>query len=638
MAIQNRRGNYEDFVPSKMLPGEFAVVQNGDPNSTDGKAVYMAFQTGDVKRLATYNELQTEVSNAAEEIAQDITDDFEQQITPLVNSASQSASNASASATQAQNIVNSAVADIQAAGTTQVAAVQAKGDEVLDSIPADYTDLSDDVTALKADLNRTGELLSDGFSPLIYDTVHNEYVGIPDGAFISYNGYTRSGYIEVQPSETIYYYTSVQSAYNIFYDENHQKIKNQIMYTGTLSDGSDRYMYAPDNAKYFAFSNTDAGFEDTKIWRNPQIIDDSSSVGNKTLSSGKIRSLAQGEPKIIFPSECYAVVGSEFNIYYENVLVCDDINNYSVCPFIYPYTNITYDVFSDRLRIVPTDSMVGTYTVRFTIKKKNQEVFAESIYKKSITLHIIPKSALTGKNVIFIGDSLTNAGYYPYEIQEVLSESGVTSLGTRISTPWIGNVQKSINHEGRGGWSAMDYTSLQSSDGVPNAFWNPSTSAFDFSYYMTQQGYPRPDIVFLNLGTNGVEQPDNTVTAIKGMIASIHAYDSTIPVLVSLITPPATQDGFTYASHGSFALKFEIYQRKLNERYIAEFDGVMTNVYVSPVYFNLDRYHDFNTQQFPVSARNPELVTLQTNNIHPSQYGYYKFADVYWAMIQHLLG
>ena len=83
MAIQNRRGNYEDFVPSKMLPGEFAVVQNGDPNSTDGKAVYMAFQTGDVKRLATYNELQNEVSKATEEIADEVAADFEERITPL---------------------------------------------------------------------------------------------------------------------------------------------------------------------------------------------------------------------------------------------------------------------------------------------------------------------------------------------------------------------------------------------------------------------------------------------------------------------------------------------------------------------------------------------------------------------------
>ena len=168
MAIQNRRGNYEDFVPSKMLPGEFAVVQNGDPNATDGKAVYMAFQAGDVKRLATYNELQTEVSNAAEEIAQDITDDFEQQITPLVNSASQSASNASASATQAQNIVDSAVSTIQTAGATQVTAVQTKGTEVLDSIPADYSDLSDDVSELKSAFNNLGLSVVDGAINITY--------------------------------------------------------------------------------------------------------------------------------------------------------------------------------------------------------------------------------------------------------------------------------------------------------------------------------------------------------------------------------------------------------------------------------------------------------------------------------------
>ena len=31
MAIQLRRGAYTNFNPSKLLPGEFAVVQNNDP-------------------------------------------------------------------------------------------------------------------------------------------------------------------------------------------------------------------------------------------------------------------------------------------------------------------------------------------------------------------------------------------------------------------------------------------------------------------------------------------------------------------------------------------------------------------------------------------------------------------------------
>ena len=57
MAIQNRRGDYSDFDPAKMVPGEFAVVQNGDPDGTDGEAVYIAFQAGKVKRLATHDEV-----------------------------------------------------------------------------------------------------------------------------------------------------------------------------------------------------------------------------------------------------------------------------------------------------------------------------------------------------------------------------------------------------------------------------------------------------------------------------------------------------------------------------------------------------------------------------------------------------
>ena len=57
MAIQNRRGAYGNFDPTKMKPGEFAIVQSGDPNSTDGKAVYICTTTGVVRRLVSELEL-----------------------------------------------------------------------------------------------------------------------------------------------------------------------------------------------------------------------------------------------------------------------------------------------------------------------------------------------------------------------------------------------------------------------------------------------------------------------------------------------------------------------------------------------------------------------------------------------------
>lgn len=55
--IQNRRGGYVDFDPTKLLPGEFAIVQVDDPNTPNGHAIYIAITSGNVVRLATADEI-----------------------------------------------------------------------------------------------------------------------------------------------------------------------------------------------------------------------------------------------------------------------------------------------------------------------------------------------------------------------------------------------------------------------------------------------------------------------------------------------------------------------------------------------------------------------------------------------------
>lgn len=72
MAIQNRRGNYADFDPTKMVAGEFAVVQNGDPNGTDGEAIYIAPKAGKAKRLATADEMRNLIYSELEKIIEDL--------------------------------------------------------------------------------------------------------------------------------------------------------------------------------------------------------------------------------------------------------------------------------------------------------------------------------------------------------------------------------------------------------------------------------------------------------------------------------------------------------------------------------------------------------------------------------------
>ena len=67
MAIQTRRGTYNDFDPEKLLPGEWATVQSDDPASADGKSMYMCFAPGEVKRMATYEDMVQNIDSAVEE-------------------------------------------------------------------------------------------------------------------------------------------------------------------------------------------------------------------------------------------------------------------------------------------------------------------------------------------------------------------------------------------------------------------------------------------------------------------------------------------------------------------------------------------------------------------------------------------
>lgn len=103
MAIQNRRGVYSKFDPTKMLSGEFAIVQSGDPNSTSGRALYVCIEPGVVKRVADYEDLQDLVADVAEGYIQDF-DDAVDAVTELIPAT-----------TQAKNDANDAAAAANAA-------------------------------------------------------------------------------------------------------------------------------------------------------------------------------------------------------------------------------------------------------------------------------------------------------------------------------------------------------------------------------------------------------------------------------------------------------------------------------------------------------------------------------------------
>lgn len=114
MAIQTRRGIYDDFDPAKMLPGELATVTSGDPGANDGRSVYACFAAGDVKRMATYEDMQENISQAT----QDVQEDFTAQLTQKISQADTAIS-------QAQTAISEANTAAQGANEAKQEALEA---------------------------------------------------------------------------------------------------------------------------------------------------------------------------------------------------------------------------------------------------------------------------------------------------------------------------------------------------------------------------------------------------------------------------------------------------------------------------------------------------------------------------------
>lgn len=104
MAIQSRRGAYGDFDPNKMLPGEWASVLKDDPKAQDGKAVYMCFSAGDVKRMATYEDMKNNIQEATAEIIEQA----KEEVTEDTKAAKESAAQAESSAKTAKEKASAA--------------------------------------------------------------------------------------------------------------------------------------------------------------------------------------------------------------------------------------------------------------------------------------------------------------------------------------------------------------------------------------------------------------------------------------------------------------------------------------------------------------------------------------------------
>lgn len=307
---------------------------------------------------------------------------------------------------------------------------------------------------------------------------------------------------------------------------------------------------------------------------------------------------------VAIPPVVRVLTGGEFSIYYANVISRQ--NAIFWCSSVSGLTTRRYD---DHLSV--TANAAGTYPLQWKVYSSGYSLLASG----TCTIIAVDNKAVTALALV-IGDStVTQGGYICEKLLSCFSAAGgaLTLLGTRGTAP--------AKHEGRAGWKASDYCTKAADGTYTNPFYD---NGFDFSHYMTTQGYTGVGVVVIQLGINDIFYAGldsfsaaETIGYMDAMVTSILAYDSSIKVIVDLLTPPNGNTSVFTEKYGTSQIDF-VYRLntiRLSNALMEHFAG-NASVVVSPNNCVLNPTQDIN------------------DGVHPTEGGYAKLGQmIYETML-----
>lgn len=307
---------------------------------------------------------------------------------------------------------------------------------------------------------------------------------------------------------------------------------------------------------------------------------------------------------VAIPPVVRVLTGGEFSIYYANVISRQ--NAIFWCSSVSGLTTRRYD---DHLSV--TANAAGTYPLQWKVYSSGYSLLASG----TCTIIAVDNKAVTASALV-IGDStVTQGDYICKKLLSCFSAAGgaLTLLGTRGTAP--------AKHEGRAGWKASDYCTKAADGTYTNPFYD---NGFDFSHYMTTQGYTGVGVVVIQLGINDIFYAGldsfsaaETIGYMDAMVTSILAYDSSIKVIVDLLTPPNGNTSVFTEKYGTSQIDF-VYRLntiRLSKALMEHFAG-NASVVVSPNNCVLNPTQDIN------------------DGVHPTEGGYAKLGQmIYETML-----
>ena len=323
--------------------------------------------------------------------------------------------------------------------------------------------------------------------------------------------------------------------------------------------------------------------------------------------------------ELVLPSVIPVVKELETNIFWDNILLNTNINSVERID-VGNSIGGRNNVMKDRWRIYLSSSQTDI-TQTFNVYFNDTANVSNTI---NTNIKVLDKNIGSGqtRKIIFIGDSLTENNKYEPELLKLFENDvmNINLLGSRGSGANL--------HEGRSGWTSKHYCTTSNFNSRDNAFWNPSTSKFDFSYYMTSQGYSKVDYVFIHLGTNCLANPNTeTLSYFKEMVDSIKAFNSNIVVFIGLCPPLSSRSD-------NFGLKNK--RIKLVKLLLNEFDNREgERILISPLVLNFDAYNGFPAQEISGNRHSNENLKVVTDNTHPMESEYFKMSDTIYCAIKY---
>ena len=349
--------------------------------------------------------------------------------------------------------------------------------------------------------------------------------------------------------------------------------------------------------------------------RSEHIID--SSITLDKLSND-IQSKLNNETRTLHITNAYVKKGTKLRIPYSSIVSAHDINSIAIkSTYKDGYYKCHYNDFIRGDITKNTSEAIYLYDAKtdVQISGKNFDI----IYVDPTTK---TNPSIT-KNILILGDSFVKSGYISKEIKDELDNYGLTNFN------FIGEYETfGVKHQGQGGYRISDF--LLNPDDMRvnfnhNPFWNNSTNSIDLSYYMNSLNVDGElDYCIIHLGVNDIQNGRSKEEIVQDLLTFSEYIHSSYPNCQILINGlvPAYKDNRQYNAY--------VYNKNIFNYNDLLFDTLknLTNITYVPIAttFNSEFAYPF-TLQAPYKG-SAETEKVLTDNLHPSECGYYMIADI----------